>query len=147
LVIRAKGAPVGILALLAPRSRRMAGIDGVQVACAAVDLGRLTAFRSRENRFEPLPELPETEFDLSVVVADDIPWSQVSATAHDAHELVSAVSYLDEYRGSWVPAEHRSLSLRVTLRPRDTTLTAAIIGAARDAVVDRLARDLDAHLR
>jgi hypothetical protein len=31
--------------------------------------------RSRENRFEAVPELPETDFDLSVVVADDVPWA------------------------------------------------------------------------
>lgn len=147
LAIHAGGVPVGTLALVTPRVRRLAGIDAVQVACVEVDLTRLAAHRSRENRFVPLPELPEADFDLSVVVADEVAWRTVEATTREADDLVGAVRYVDEYRGSWVPDGHRSLTLRVTLRPADATLTADVIAAARGRVLDALAREVKAYLR
>jgi phenylalanyl-tRNA synthetase beta chain len=147
LAVRAGDAATGTLALLTPRARRLAGIEVPQVACVELDVARLTAYRSRENRFEPLPELPEAEFDLSVVVADEIGWQAIEATAREADELIRAVSYVDEYRGSWVPKGHRSLTVRVTLRPKDITLTADVIGAVRTEVLDVLGRELKAYLR
>lgn len=40
-----------------------------------------------ENRYEPVPELPDADFDLSVVVADSVRWSEV-ATAVSGVDLV-----------------------------------------------------------
>lgn len=147
LGIRADGRSIGTVALLTPRTRRLAGIEGVQVAYAELDLRHLTAHRSRENRFEALPELPETDFDLSVVVADDVPWAAVEKAVTGVDKLISAITYVDEYRGSWVPDGHRSLTLRVVLRPTDTTLTADVIGAVRTRVIDILGQEVGAHLR
>ena len=141
------GAPIGTLALLTPRARRLAGIDGSQIAYAELNLAHLAQHESRDNRFEPLPELPGADFDLSVVIADSVLWRSIEEAAGGAHELISVVSYVDEYRGTWVPDGHRSLTLRVALQPADATLTAEIIGSARATVLDRLAREFDAHLR
>ncbi|MDQ2744680.1 MAG: hypothetical protein M3Z66_20625 [Chloroflexota bacterium] len=43
-------------------------------------------------------------------------------------DLIHEVSYVDEYAGSWVPEGHRSLTLRVVLRPTEATLTAEETG-------------------
>jgi len=145
--LRVAGGQAGTLGLVTPRTLRLAGVGGVQVAYAEVDLSPLTTYPSRENAYVPVPDLPQADFDLSVVVADDIPWARVEAVTRAADDLVAAVAYLDEYRGSWVPDGHRSLSLRVTLQPRTATLTADEIAGARQAVLDELGRHLDAHLR
>ena len=87
--------------------------------------------RSRENRFEGVPELPETDFDLSVVAADDVPWAVVERVAAGVDKLIREVSYVGEYRGSWVPEGHRSLTLRVVLRPTEASLTAEETGVIR----------------
>jgi phenylalanyl-tRNA synthetase beta chain len=147
LAVRTGTDQAGAIGLVTPRTRRLAGIDGVQVACVEIDLARLTRHHSRENRFQPLPELPETDFDLSVVAADDISWARVEQTVKAADQLIAGVSYVSEYRGSWVPEGHRSLTLRVTLRPTETTLTAEVIGEARSNVLGVLDRELNARLR
>jgi phenylalanyl-tRNA synthetase beta chain len=147
LALHAADIQVGTLALLTPKTRRLAGIDTVQVACAELDLAGLSRHPSRENRFEPLPELPEGDFDLSVVVADDTKWSAIEATTRRAHDLVTAVAYIEEYRGTWVPDGYRSLTLRITLRPKDATLTSDVIGTVRGDVLDLLGRDLQASQR
>lgn len=147
LAVSADGARIGTVALLTPKLLRQAGIQDVQVAYAEIDLGALAAHTSRENRYRAVPELPEADFDLSVVVADDVRWSDVEAVASAANELIVAVAYVDEFRGSWVPEGSRSLSLRVTLQPTGETLTAEVIAAARTAVLEALAGELGAHLR
>ena len=147
LAITAHGQRVGALAVLTPKAKRLAGITAEQVVCAELGLDTLTVHTSRENRFTPLPDLPEADFDLSVVVADDVPWTPIERAAHDAHDLVSVVSYVDEFRGSWVPPDHRSLTMRITLRPTDTTLTADVIQDARNGVLDALGSRFAAHLR
>ena len=147
LGLRAGDRRVGTLALLTPRTRRLAGIEDVQIAYAEIDLQHLDVHRSRENRFEGVPELPETDFDLSVVVADDVPWADVERVASGVDKLISEVSYVDEYRGSWVPDGHRSLTLRLVVRPTEATLTAEETGVIRTRTLAALSQELGAHLR
>lgn len=147
LGIRAGDKEAGTLALLTPRLRRQVGIDHVQVAYAEIDLGSLEAHPSRENRFEQVPELPSTGFDLSLVVADAVTWAQVERVTATVDDLISEVGYVGEYRGSWVPGAHRSLSLRVVLQPSQTTLTAERVGTIRTKVLEVLERELGARPR
>jgi phenylalanyl-tRNA synthetase beta chain len=147
LGLRAGDRMVGTLALLTPRTTRLAGIEEVQVAYAEVDLQQLEIHRSRENVFAGVPDLPETGFDLSVVVADDVPWAAVHRVAEGVDKLIRKVSYIGEYRGSWVPAGHRSLTLRVVLQPTEATLTAGETGPIRTRMLAALRQELDARLR
>jgi phenylalanyl-tRNA synthetase beta chain len=70
-----------------------------------------------------------------VVVSDDVPWEAVERVAGGAGKLIHEVSYVDEYRGSWVPEGHRSLTLRAGLRPTEATLTAEETGVIRNHVL------------
>ncbi|WP_116205929.1 hypothetical protein [Amycolatopsis circi] len=132
--------PGGTLALVRPSVLRAAGIDRGAIACVELDLDALRTHPSRENRYAPVGDLPESDFDLSVLAADTVPWSLVADTATHAHALVQRVDYVGEYRGSRIPADHRSLTLRVTLRPQSTTLTASEIAATRSTVLAALDR-------
>ena len=82
-----------------------------------------------------------------MVVSDDVPWEAVERVAGGAGKLIHEVSYVDEYRGSWVPEGHRSLTLRVVLRPTEATLTAEETGVIRNLVLAALSQELGAHLR
>ena len=147
VAITAKGEVIGTLGLLTKRARRLAGLDVAQAACFELDLGGVSAHTSRDNTFEALPELPEADFDLSVVTADSMPWARIADVAEHADPLVHRVAFVDEFRGSWVPAGRRSVTLRVTLRPMDATLTTETINASRSRVITALAERADAHLR
>jgi phenylalanyl-tRNA synthetase beta chain len=52
----------------------------VQVACLELDLGEVRRLTSRHNAFEPLAELPDTDFDLSVVIAEEVAWERIEET-------------------------------------------------------------------
>lgn len=147
LGVSSNGTVAGVLGLLGARCRRLAGIDKVHVACFEIDLSLLAAHRSRENTYEPISELPEAEFDLSVVAADEVSWAAIERTVRGADELIHRVMFVEEFRGSWVPAGHRSVTLHATLRPQQTTLTAGIIGQTRTAILAKLEQDLGTRLR
>ena len=102
---------------------------------------------TRENTYQPIPEWPESAFDLSVVVPEETLWAQASDSVKSVGGLVHRVDLVGEFRGSWVPQGHKSMTLRVTLRPRAATLTSNGIAAAREDVRTALGRDLGAYLR
>lgn len=147
LIVTFGGTPVGTLALLSKKTHRLAEIPNVQVACFELDADLLTAHASRENRYSRISELPDADFDLSIVIADETPWAAVADLAYQAHRLVHDVEYIAEFRGSWVEQGHRSLTLRIRLRPQDETLTAESISAARSEVMRSLAEHAGARLR
>lgn len=145
--ITADGKVIGTLGLLTRRCKRLSGLDAVQAACFELDLRQVAARTSRDNTFEPLPELPEADFDLSVVAADQVSWSHIAAIAMQADPLVHRVDFSGEFRGSWVPEGYRSLTLRVTLRPKGATLNSELIAGSRERVLAALASQADAHPR
>ncbi|MGH3322212.1 MAG: phenylalanine--tRNA ligase subunit beta [Streptosporangiaceae bacterium] len=148
LGVTADGIDAGVLGLLATRCRRLAGIADVQVACFELDLDHLSPHPSRGNRYEPISELPESDFDLSVVVNDDVPWDQISSTiTRDVNDLIHHVSFVDEFRGSWVPDGQKSVTVRITLRPKTSTLTAEHLGEVRREVIATLEQRFGARLR
>jgi phenylalanyl-tRNA synthetase beta chain len=145
--ITADGKVIGTLGLLTSRCKRLSGLGAVQVACFELDLRQVAARTSRDNTYERLPELPEADFDLSVVAADKVPWRHIAAVALQADPLVHRIDFGGEFRGSWVPEGHRSLTLRVTLRPKGETLNSKLIAGSRERVLAALASQADAHPR
>lgn len=147
LDLMANGRRVGVLGLLSTRCKRLSGLEEVQVAAFELDLEQLELQPTRDNSYRPVSELPESDFDLSVVVPIETTWAQLEASARSAGGLVEQVAYVGDFRGGWVPEGRKSTTLRVTLRPQSTTLTAEDIAAGREAVLEVLARDIGAHLR
>jgi phenylalanyl-tRNA synthetase beta chain len=147
LALVADGRRVGTLALLGTRCRRTSGIGAVQVACFELNLDALRLNPTRENDYRPVSEWPESEFDLSIVVPEAITWAQLSASAASARGIVDRIGHLGEFRGGQIPAGDKSVTLRVSLRPRSGTLGGAEIAEARAAVIAALDHDLGARLR
>jgi phenylalanyl-tRNA synthetase beta chain len=101
------------------------------------------ADRGDDLRAESLPRFPSIVRDLSVHVGDTLPAAAVRGTIRTAAPatLVHVIEF-DRYRGKGVPEGRVSLSLRLTFRSPERTLTDAEVDAAEEAVVAALA---DAH--
>lgn len=147
LGIRVRGHQAGTLALLPPRLLRHADIQGVQIAYAELDLGPLTTAQARHGIYHPVPGLPQSDFDLSVLLANDVPWSRARTVVAGADAMINAVTYIGEYRSAELGPDVRSLTLRVTLQPRTSTLSREEIDAIRTEVIDVLGTELAATLR
>jgi phenylalanyl-tRNA synthetase beta chain len=62
------------------------------------------------------------------------------------HDLV-AVAVVDEYRGAGLPERRRSVTVRLTFRAADRTLTDADVDRAVGRLCTSLERELDITLR
>ena len=85
-------------------------------------------------RVEPLPRFPAVVRDVSLLVDDTLSASTVRDTIrHAAPIALVSVREFDRYQGRGVPPGKVSVSLRLTFRADDRTLTDDEVAAAMQA--------------
>jgi phenylalanyl-tRNA synthetase beta chain len=101
-----------------------------------------SAGRGDDLRAESLPRFPSIVRDLSVHVEGALPAAAVRGTIRTAAPAtLTHVIEFDRYRGKGVPEGRVSLSLRLTFRSPDRTLTAAEVDAAMERIFAALAAE------
>ncbi len=92
-----------------------------------------------DRRAESLPRFPSVVRDLSVLVDSSLPAAAVRGTIRSAAPAtLTQIAEFDRYRGQGVPEGRISLSLRLTFRSPDRTLTDADVDAAMTGIVEAL---------
>ena len=100
------------------------------------------------HAIQPLPRFPSIVRDLSIFVSDRLPAADVRGTIRSsAPRTLVSVREFDRYQGKGVPEGSTSLSLRLTFRDAERTLTDAEVQKAVDAIVGALAAGHGAVLR
>ncbi len=99
-------------------------------------------------RNRSLPPFPAVVRDLSLVVARDLPWAELSeAVVGAAGPTLEAVSYLDTFQGGNLPEDQQSVHFSMVFRHPERTLTGEEVEAAVRSVVDACSARFDAQLR
>ncbi len=105
---------------------------------AELDLESVPAIED-DLEVEPLPRHPSVTRDISMLVADTLPAAAVRRTIREhAPAILVRVNEFDRYQGKGVPDGQVSLSLRLTFRGPDRTLTDAEVQSAVDGVLTAL---------
>ncbi|HZK29183.1 MAG TPA: phenylalanine--tRNA ligase subunit beta [Clostridia bacterium] len=143
-LVNDKEQTVGRMGLLSPKATVASGIRQLFVVVAEIEVDRLTPLPSRDNRFTHLPQFPNVEQDLSIVVDDHVSWLDIEQ-AIGSH--VRRSEFVEEYRGSQVPEGMKSLMFRFWLASDDGTLSAEEIEQLRSRLIKRLKDKLGAGLR
>ena len=137
----------GVLGQLRPDVAAAYGLDDVAVYVAAIN-GRFAEAALQTTAFEDLGTYPPASQDLAVIVARDVPAVAVVDQARRAGgKLVRSVRVFDVYEGDQVPADKRSLALRVVMRAPDRTLNEKDIAGVRAKILKALEREFQATLR
>jgi phenylalanyl-tRNA synthetase beta chain len=112
-----------------------------EIYVGELNLDRIAADMTSEQalRVDPLARFPSIVRDLSIVVDEALPAADVRGTIRAAAPatLVSVMEF-DRYLGTGIPQGSISLSLRLTFRSPDRTLTDAEVDAATGAIVEAL---------
>jgi phenylalanyl-tRNA synthetase beta chain len=105
-----------------------------------LDLDAIAARQpDRELRAESLPRYPSVVRDLSILVDSILPAADVRGTIRSvAPATLGHLVEFDRYRGRGVPEGRVSLSLRLTFRSPDRTLTDAEVDDAMARIVSAL---------
>ena len=118
------------------------------VYTAEIRVPVLMAHKSGEIQYRPLPKYPAVTRDLSFVCDEDIEVGTIEDTIRKAvGKLVENIRLFDIYRGAQVGAGRKSVSMRVTLRAADRTLTQEETEKDTAKIIDALERDLGIKLR
>jgi phenylalanyl-tRNA synthetase beta chain len=99
-------------------------------------------------RVTPLPRQPSVVRDVSIALNADLPAARVRDTIRAAAPVtLERVVEFDRYQGKGVPDGQCSLSLRLTFRAPDRTLTDSEVQDAMDRIIAALASSHGASLR
>ncbi len=104
----------------------MAENYGMSMPVYVAELAYDTIFAkaNTEKAYKPLPKYPATTRDFSFVCDEDMEVGTIEGVmARAGGKLVEDVTLFDIYRGPQVGENKKSVSLRVTLRASDRTLT------------------------
>jgi len=141
---------IGFIGQIQPSLLEKRGLPANDVAWAfELDTDVLAEAQAADDlRAASLPRFPSIVRDLSVLVDSALPAAAVRGTIRSSapSTLVDVIEF-DRYRGKGVPEGRVSLSLRLTFRSPDRTLTDAEVDQAMDAVVAALATDHGATRR
>jgi phenylalanyl-tRNA synthetase beta chain len=132
---------LGVVGQLLPAIVEARGLPAFEeVYAAELELTTLAALASGDDRLiESLPRYPSIVRDISMLVDDTLPAASVRGTIRSAapSTLVSIAEF-DRYQGKGVPDRRVSLSLRLTYRAADRTLTDDEADDATDKIVKAL---------
>ena len=148
--IAAAGRAAGSVGMLVPAIVSAAGLSSADdVYVAELDLDALTAAGSSTPlTVTPLPRFPSSARDISIVVDDSLPAETVRGTIRAAApDTLVTVREFDRYQGKGVPDRRVSLSLRLTFRSPDRTLTDAEVETAMKDILGALKHAHDAIQR
>jgi phenylalanyl-tRNA synthetase beta chain len=138
----ASGTVLGELGQLADGVLSARGVPPNEPAYAfEMDVDAAAAARpGGDLRAHSLPRFPAIVRDLSILVDNGLPAATVRGTIRAAApETLAGITEFDRYRGAGVPEGRVSLSLRLTFRSPDRTLTDAEADAAMAGIVEVLA--------
>jgi phenylalanyl-tRNA synthetase beta chain len=138
--VMAAGERIGVLGQIAPAVAERHGLDpGVVVYIAEVDLDAADRLSADAIHMEPLPKYPSVTRDISIVVEDTLPAAAIRRTVRDAAPpTLVRVREFDRYQGKGVPDGKVSLSLRLTFRSPERTLTDSEVQNAMERVLAAL---------
>ena len=142
--IKLDGDIVGHFGLISPAIAAKLGVKK-SVAAVELQLPLLVAKAKPVLTYQPIPKFPAIERDISVTVAQTLPWGTVESIARRAGgELVRDLELFDIY-------EHgdgrKSFAFHVQYRHDDKTLEAKDIEPIHEKIVKALEKEVGATLR
>ena len=113
---------------------------GEEIYVGEIDLAVLGGGDASDDfRAAPLPRFPSIVRDISMLVDEALPAAAVRGTIRsEAPDTLASIAEFDRYQGKGVPAGRISLSLRLTFRAPDRTLTDEEAQAATERIVEAL---------
>ena len=119
-------------------------------ACSAAELDLDVLLREAElvARHRPLPPFPAVVRDLSLVVARDLPWAELSeAVVGAAGATLEAVTTSIRSRAETFPKDKQSVHFSMVFRHPERTLTGEEVERAVRSVVEACEARFQARLR
>lgn len=121
--ITANGKFIGVMGQIHPLTAQNYDVDMPVYACE-LDFETIFDMMNETKLYTPLPKFPATTRDFSFVCDEALEVGTIKAEmAKAGGKLVEDIALFDIYRGPQIGENKKSVSIRVTLRAADRTLT------------------------
>jgi phenylalanyl-tRNA synthetase beta chain len=141
------GVPLGHYGLVAGDVLRDHGIER-PVAGGELNYDILLRTYPPRGAVRPLPQFPSIERDVSLIVAESVPWDRVRGVVEAAGvDRLEGVSFVASYRGKQTGAGRKSVTLRLCFRDPAGTLRHEEVDPQVESVVQVARRELGAEIR
>jgi len=139
------GEPAGWIGMLHPRLADELGLAGntflFEISLELLTGGSLPAFA-------PLSKFPSIRRDISIVVDEDIRFSQIAeCIRQEAPEILQDIRLFDVYTGKNIDFGRKSLALGLILQETSHNLTDEYAEGVMDRILQALSNKLNAQLR
>jgi phenylalanyl-tRNA synthetase beta chain len=124
--------------------------DFKDISPCAVELEyeQLSALQSGAIEVKPLPKYPAIQRDLSIVVDNNIRWSDIIESVNKkATRELEDVQFVGVYQGKGIPSGKKSVTFSLRYRDEDGTLTHQKVDGLEADIVESLAESVGAVLR
>ena len=99
-------------------------------------------------KFQPISKFPSVKRDISIIIDEEIPLSEVTANVrNNATEALSNLELFDVYQGEGIEKKKKSLALGLTFQVTSSTLTDEEVESIMGKVLDGLFNKFGAKLR
>jgi phenylalanyl-tRNA synthetase beta chain len=100
------------------------------------------------KKFQPLPRFPSINRDLAIVVSDSVA-AQDLLDYLETHrpQYAESITLFDQYRGTQVAKDRKSLAFRITYRSEERSLTDLEVNEIHTDLSQRVADAFEAQLR
>jgi len=139
--VRSNDLHLGFLGQLLPSVAEARGLTASEALYVGeIDTESLARVAAGDDlRAESLPRYPSIVRDVSIVIDEALPAASVRGTIRSAApSTLASIAEFDRYQGKGVPEGRISLSLRLTFRDPERTLTDDEVQAATERIVDAL---------
>jgi phenylalanyl-tRNA synthetase beta chain len=109
---------------------------------------QLLSLRRGPAKAKQLPKFPAIRRDLSLVVNEEVPWADIETAVHKkAPAELEELQFVDIFRGKSIPDGKKSVTLSLSFRDTDGTLTHEAVDGFEKAILAELISSLGAALR
>jgi phenylalanyl-tRNA synthetase beta chain len=146
--ITVNGHTIGAAGLVSGAVEETFDFKALTPAAAELDFEHLMTLSQTAVKVKPIPKFPAIQRDLSIVVDEQTSWAQVTDAVNvKAPDQLQGLQFVGIYRGEGIPAEKKSLTMKLTFRDEDGTLTHETVDQFQNDILDSLTKSLNAELR
>ena len=120
----------------------------VTPVAAELDFAQFQKLQNAEIKMKPISRFPSIERDLSLILDEQTSWEDIThAVNKKAPAKLQDIRFVGIYRGKGVPDNKKSLTLTLTFRDEDGTLTHETVDKFESDIVKELTKKIKAELR
>ena len=146
--ITVNGKVIGAAGIISRAVKENFDFKDITPCGAELDFELLSALQNTEVKVKPIPRFPAIVRDLSLIVDESVPWSQIAETvARKSPPELEDVKFVGIYRGKVIGPGKKSVTLSLRFRDEDGTLTHEAVDRFEADIVAELTKSTGAVLR